>query len=553
LSRSASDVVAKVGKTAREMQLSFGGTWSNVAPEVLISMTQRLLTPRLIASTALVLAAGGLIGLACGSDSDSDGPGVEGNPLNPGPGATNGMGGTGATPSETPNGGGTGPVNTAGTEGQSGEVPLEPGNNPMNPGEPGDGDPPTTEPPPTALAPNCSPPEGDVPNLTLELVAGGLDEPLYVSGAPGDDSRLFIVQKGGIVRVLVNGELQEAPFINLNLSQQIANGNETGLLGMAFHPNYATNGLFYLHFSSDQSAGLPPSGDTVLAEFQVDAANRSVANPASRRVLLTVDQPAGNHNGGEISFGPDGMLYFGLGDGGGGNDQGAGHDPNIGNGQALNTLLGKLLRIDVNGRDVNDAYSIPANNLAAQTGQNALPEIWAYGLRNPWRFSFDVCTGDLYIGDVGQGALEEIDFLGAAADTRTIAAGTNFGWRIMEGNICRPGDTICNDQTQQGLALPVDTYGRDVGQSVTGGYVYRGSNVPGLRGAYLYADYQSARFFRFRVQNGAIADKVEITEQMRPAEGGNIDNISSFGRDNAGELYVTAHNPGAVYRVAAAQ
>jgi glucose/arabinose dehydrogenase len=511
-------------------------------------MTQRLLTPRLIASTALVLAAGGLIGLACGSDSDSDGPGVEGNPLNPGPGATNGMGGTGATPGETPSGGGTGPANTAGTEGQSGEVPLEPGNNPMNPGEPGDGNPPTTEPPPTALAPNCSPPEGDVPNLTLQPLPVGFSQPIYVTGVPGDDTRLFVLEKNGNVRVVVNGELQEAPFI----SQEVENAGERGMLGIAFHPNFQANGLFYLHFSSPAGDGLPAIGSTVVAEYQAPG-DRRVGDPATRRIVLTVAQPAANHNGGELTFGADGMLYLGLGDGGNGNDQ---FGP-IGNGQNLNALLGKILRLDPLGRDVNQAYSIPAGNLAAATGQQASPEIWAYGLRNPWRFSFDACTGDLYIADVGQNAQEEIDFLAANAD-RQISAGSNFGWRIMEGNMCRPGEANCNEQTQQGLVLPVDTYGRGVGQSVTGGYVYRGSNVPGLRGTYIYADYQSSRFFRFRIQNGAIADKVEITEQMRPSGGGNLaGQPTSFGTDNSGEMYVTTfsqQNPaGGVYRIVSAE
>ena len=171
-------------------------------------------------------------------------------------------------------------------------------------------------------------------------------------------------------------------------------------------------------------------------------------------------------------------------------------------------------------------------------------------MRNPWRFSFDACNGDLYIGDVGQDTLEEIDFLPAAADTRTIASGTNFGWRLMEGPNCRPGDTTCNAQTQAQMALklPVDSYPRTVGTSVTGGYVYRGSDVPGLRGTYIYADYSSARFFRFRIQDGQIADRTEITAQLRPATG-NIGGIASFGTDNAGEMYIAAFTPGAVYRV----
>jgi glucose/arabinose dehydrogenase len=496
-------------------------------------MTQRLLTPRLIASTAVLLAAGGLIGLACGSDSRSPDV-VEGdNPLNPDPNMPNGTGGSGATPPNEMPSGGTGPANTAGSEGQSPEVPLNPGDD-MTPGEPGDDNPPTN--PPTALAPNCSPPEGAPPALALDLVADGLDEPLFVASTPGDDTRLFVVEKGGAVRVIVNGELQEQPFIDI--TPNVVNQGERGLLGLAFHPDYAQNGLFYLHFSSAQN-----NGDGVIAEFAADANNRSVANIDSRRnILVFANDPAANHNGGEITFGADDFLYIGMGDGGGGNDNfGA-----TGNGQNLQTMLGKLLRIDVNGRDVNNAYSIPPNNLAAQTGQNALPEIWAYGLRNPWRFSFDPCTQDLYIADVGQNTFEEVDFLPSTA-----VAGTNFGWRIMEGPDCRPNDAVCPTIDTSSLTLPVDSYPRTVGTSITGGYVYRGSAVPGLRGRYIYADFNSARFFTFRMDGGQMLDRQEVSAQLNPG-GNTIDNIASFGRDNAGEVYVAAFTPGAIYRIVAA-
>lgn len=518
-------------------------------------MSHRLLRTRSLAVSSLVLiAAGGIIAAACGSNEKE--PGVSGEPLMPGggnPGVANAGagGGSSAEPGDSLSNtnGGTSSTN----EGQGGSTLLDsnPGDNSPSAGTGGNAelDSPPLELPDDVTA-NCNPPEGAVPSLTLQLVADGLDQPLHAKQAPGDDTRLFVVEKGGRVRVILNGELLEAPFIDV--SQQLVNAGEAGLLGLAFHPDYATNGLFYLHFSSNGGQGLPPQGDTAIAEFTVSA-DRSVADPASRRVVLTIDQPQTNHNGGEIAFGPDGMLYFGAGDGGGGNDQGNGHAPNIGNGQSLNTLLGKMLRIDPLGRSVNDAYGIPAGNLAEVTGQQALPEIWAYGLRNPWRYSFDACTGDLYIGDVGQLAFEEIDFLAASRETRTIAAGVNFGWRLMEGVNCRPGDTNCNAQSQAGLVLPVDSYPRDVGTSVTGGYVYRGSDVPGLRGNYIYADYNSARFFRFRMQDGQIAERVEITDEMRPSGGGQFAGISSFGTDNAGEMYVTAFTPGAVYRVAAAE
>jgi glucose/arabinose dehydrogenase len=338
------------------------------------------------------------------------------------------------------------------------------------------------------------------------------------------------MEKAGRVRIVDNGELQQPAFIDI--SDQVSGQGERGLLGMAFHPDYATNGLLYLHYSANGIQGVA-NGTGVVSEFSVAPTDRTQAVRQSERRILTVAQPEANHNGGMISFGPDGMLYLGFGDGGGGNDQ----HGNIGNGQALNTMLGKLLRLDVDGRAVNNAYGVPDGNLAAQTGQDALPEIWAYGLRNPWRFSFDACAGDLYIGDVGQNTLEEIDFLPA-----NTAAGSNFGWRVMEGPDCRPGENGCN---QNGLVLPVDSYGRQVGQSVTGGYVYRGSSIPGLRGVYIYADYQSARFFRFRVVDGQVTDRQEITNQL----GTNVDDISSFGQDNAGEMYVTTFDPGAVFRI----
>jgi len=505
-----------------------------------------LLRTRSFAAVTLVLVGAGLIAAACGSDKSTS---TENPSLTPGggrdtttvnPPADNGTPGTPEAPTTPP---GTGQMNGGpGNEGPMGTIPI--GQTPPEtpPGE--TGTPPSMPVPGAAVSANCEPPQGAAPTLALQSV-GNFNQPLYVTGVPGDDSRLFVMEKAGTVRVLVNGQLQAAPFIDV--TSMVTNNGEMGLLGLAFHPDYANNGLFYLHFSSNASQGLPASGDTVVAEFKANA-DRSAADPASRRILLTTAGLEPNHNGGQLAFGPDNFLYFGLGDGGGGDDQ----HGTPGNGQSLNTLNAKILRLDPLGRDVNNAYSIPAGNLVAPAGQQARPEIWAYGLRNPWRFSFDPCNGDLYIGDVGQNTLEEIDYLPAAAD-RTIASGTNFGWRLMEGPNCRPGDTVCNQQTQaqMNLKLPVDSYGRGVGQSVTGGYVYRGSALPGLRGTYIYADYMSARFFSFRMQDGAIADRTEITNQMRPATGA-IDNIASFGTDNAGELYVAAFTPGAVYRVVAA-
>jgi glucose/arabinose dehydrogenase len=508
---------------------------------------------------SLVFASAGLIALACGSDKS---PNTDNPAFTPGAGNENPSNSAGTTGNGTEPGAGTNPDTTPGNptttpgannEGQNGNLPIVPGEPGNPPDEPGN-NPPVT--PPATITANCAASEGAVPNLSLEPMAGNFNQPLYLTGVPGDDSRLMVVEKGGNVRVVLNGALQDTPFIN----QPVQNQGERGLLGFAFHPDFATNGLFYLHFSSAGGAGLPSAGSTVVAEYQAPG-DRSVGDPATRRVVLTVAQPQANHNGGQILFGPDKMLYLGLGDGGGGDDQfGA-----IGNGQNLNAMLGKILRLDPTGRTVNDAYSVPAGNLAEVGGQQALGEIWAYGLRNPWRFSLDACTGDLYIGDVGQNAEEEINFVAAAPATRLVPAGRNFGWRIAEGTICRPtGTEPCNAQVLANLTGPVDSYpagGRaqppqPQGGSVTGGYVYRGSSIPGLRGTYIYADYVRSTFFRFRMNGSVIADKAEITNQMRPAGGGNLQGQpTSFGTDNAGEMYVTTFaqgNPGAVYRVVAA-
>jgi glucose/arabinose dehydrogenase len=516
-------------------------------------MSQRFRDVKSYILLSLTLAAGGAIAVACSSDDDPD---TTENPLSGAAGTSGSVGsaGAGGAPAAAgAAGSGGAPAgaaggNAAGSEGQPVDLPID--EPPAAQGGSGGEEPPPVEPPPpgATLAPNCAPAEGAVPNLGLELVTAGLTQPLYVTGVPGDDSRLIVVQKGGVLRVLVDGVLQEAPF--LDVSDQVTTQLEMGALGLAFHPNYAENGLLYVHFSSNGGEGLPGANSTVVAEYQIDPTNRSVVNRASQRIVLTVEQPpAPNHKGGQLSFGPDGFLYLGLGDGGLSNDTGQGHAA-IGNAQTLSTLLGKILRIDPAAGDGGAAHTVPAGNLADISGQQALPEIWAYGLRNPWRFSFDACTGDLYIGDVGQNALEEIDFVAAAPETKTIAAGLNFGWRIMEGTDCGPVAAECTPQTQAGLTLPVDTYGLNGGQSITGGYVYRGSAIPGLRGHYLYADYANKLVVRFRIENGQLADRVDITDQISAPQGNpEVQNISSFGQDNAGEVYVVEYSGGAIYRL----
>ena len=352
----------------------------------------------------------------------------------------------------------------------------------------------------------------DVVEVQLEPVVTGLNQPLDLVNAGDGSGRLFVVEKGGTVRILQDGELAAEPF--LDISEKVTKNSERGLLGLAFAPNYAETGLFYVNYTNLQ-------GNTVVAEYAVSD-NPAKADPASEMILLTIPQPEPNHNGGDLAFGPDGMLYIATGDGGGGGDR----HGQIGNGQSLDTLLGKLLRIEVGS---GQGYSVPTNNPFV-SAEEARPEIWAYGLRNPWRFSFDRETGDLYIGDVGQNAFEEIDFQAAGS-----GGGQNYGWRVMEGFHCfNPSD--CDTS---GLTLPVLEYPHSEGNSVTGGYVYRGAAIPELVGQYVYGDFGSGRVWRAQQQNGEWTNKLLLESGL---------NIAGFGTDEAGELYVVAIN-GGVYRL----
>lgn len=376
------------------------------------------------------------------------------------------------------------------------------------------------------LPAECAP-SGDLPRLRLTPIASDLTRPVFATAAPGDAERLYILEQPGRVRVLENGEVKDEPFLDL-VERVTSEGNEQGLLGLAFHPEYASNGRLFLHYSSRGGDGID-SGDGVIAEFRRSESDPTRGDPNSERRLLVVEQPFSNHNGGMLAFSPrDGYLYIGLGDGGSGNDP-------MGAGQNLSTLLGKMLRIDVDAAEGGRSYAIPPGNM---TGGGARAEIWSYGWRNPWRFSFDACTGDLYAGDVGQNAIEELDFEPAGV------SGRNYGWKILEGTRCRPGGGDCDPS---GTTLPVHEYPRSFGCSVTGGYVYRGAAIPGLRGYYLYADYCTGRFGRFRIENGAAVDVAEITEDINPDE---INSISSFGEDAAREMLVVGHG-GTVYRIEA--
>lgn len=355
-------------------------------------------------------------------------------------------------------------------------------------------------------------------HLGLDPVANGLSSPLLVTHAGDGSGRLFVVEQRGRVRILKGGDLLATPFIDL--SRSVSDGGEQGLLGLAFHPGYASNGKLYLSYTD-------LNGTSVIREYRVSS-NADRVNGSSGRTLLRVKQPYANHNGGHMAFGPDGLLYIGLGDGGSGGDPGN-------RAQSRNTLLGKILRIDVDRRTGSLQYGIPSTN--PYVGRSGLDQIWALGLRNPWRFSFDRATGDLWIGDVGQGRWEEVD-RAAATRGRNAGRGLNFGWRVMEGAHCFRPATGCS---RTGKTLPLTEYSHGGGRcSITGGHVYRGEAYPDLVGAYVFADYCSGEIWY--VDRGAargVAPRRALDTGSR---------ITSFGEDEAGELYLTDAE-GTVYRV----
>ena len=345
---------------------------------------------------------------------------------------------------------------------------------------------------------------------------------------PKDDSDgLFVTEQGGLVRLFPNRADASNAMVFLDISDRVKSGhNEEGLLGIAFDPAYKDNGFFYLHYSASDPRR------SVISRFSVQGSELGLADPESELVILEVPQPAGNHNGGQLAFGPDGYLYIGLGDGGWGGDP-------QGNGQNTATLLGAILRIDVSGARVGKTYRIPLDNPLVST-EGARGEIFAYGLRNPWRFSFDilpgpVCHGDsakamvngsveIWAGDVGQNRWEEINL---------VRTGRNYGWKVMEGSGCYFPKDGC---LATGLELPVHEYGREGGCSVTGGYVYRGSRLPALIGTYVFGDFCSGRIW------GLGYDGISVTYKGLLADSGL--NITSFGQDSAGELYILSRDGG---------
>ena len=377
---------------------------------------------------------------------------------------------------------------------------------------------PSPAPPTPAPASPSVPPAPAVPlgSIGLDVVVEGLDAPLWASGAGDGSGRLFVLEQAGRIRAVRDGALVPEPYIDLG--GEIASGGERGLLGLAFSPTFARDGLLYVDYTDRD-------GNTVVSELRAPDPAADRADPASERVVLRIDQPYPNHNGGALAFGPDGLLWIATGDGG------SAGDPQ-GNGQRLDTLLGKLLRIDPRPAD-GRPYRIPADNpFVGRAGARA--EIWASGLRNPWRFSFDRATGDLWIGDVGQGTMEEVDRWPAGSP-----AGPDFGWNRMEGTLCFSPATGC---ATAGLVLPVAVYRHDEGCAVTGGYVYRGTALPGLAGTYLYADYCAGTIWGLDAAAATPAPRV-----LRPADL----RIASFGEGDDGELYIVDLAGGRVLRVVA--
>ncbi len=381
-------------------------------------------------------------------------------------------------------------------------------------------------PTPTRVPADKAPAAAAIPDLAavtlrLEPLLENIDQPLFVTHAGDGSGRLFVVEKTGRIQIVQDGQLLPQPF--LDISAQVSLSSEQGLLGLAFPPDYAGSGRFYINYTNR-------IGDTVIARYLVSPDDPNRADPASETPLLQLDQPAPNHNGGMLAFGPDGYLWIGMGDGGAANDR-------FGNGQNPQTLLATMLRINVNS-DPDEPYTIPADNpwvAADWNGQDVRNEIWAIGLRNPWRWSFDRATGDLWIGDVGQNMIEEINWIPNA--TAAGSGGLNFGWPIMEGKSCFQTEP-CD---QSGLTLPIADYRHEGNCSVTGGYVYRGQAHPAWNGVYFYGDYCSGKIWALAPDGSGGWNTAELARNPMA--------LASFGEDEAGELYVTDLSGGVVYRM----
>lgn len=351
--------------------------------------------------------------------------------------------------------------------------------------------------------------QAPVTSIHLQSFASGLDSPLFLTYAPGQADRLYVVEQAGRIMIVgMDGSVRSTPF--LDIRSLISSGGERGLLSVAFSPNYVQNGTFYVDYTD-------LNGDTSIVRYKVSS-DPNVANASSAQIILHIAQPAANHNGGLLLFGRDGYLYVGMGDGGAGAS---------GNAQKKDMLLGKILRLDVDHLANGLQYGIPADNpFVGQAGVR--PEIWAYGLRNPWRFSFDRANGDLYLADVGQNIYEELNYQPAASK-----GGQNYGWAIFEADSCYGGDSACAAAT--GTTKPILNYTHQNGNCViTGGYVYRGTRYPSLVGTYLFGDYCSGMIWGFAASQ-AKSGNVKATKLLDS----NLQ-IASFGEDSAGELYVVS-------------
>jgi glucose/arabinose dehydrogenase len=390
-----------------------------------------------------------------------------------------------------------------------------------------------------------------VEGLDAVRVAGGLNSPVFVTAPPGDTSRLFVVQQSGEIRIidLTTGTVKPTPF--LDLSDVVAFSGEQGLLGLAFDPNYASNGRFYVCYIAP--GGSFNQGVSHVAFFRVSS-DPDIADAASERTLLSFDQPQSNHNGGWIGFSPragdEGNLYIATGDGGNANDQGTGHIEPGGNSQNTTTLLGKMLRIHPNNRPAG-SYSIPPDNPFAGSLTDR-EEIWAWGLRNPFRNSFDRRLGTMFIGDVGQDSREEID----AQPASNPGGGENYGWRVREGFIKNPA--FRRDPDPPGAIDPAYDYPRSVGQTVIGGYVYQGKKIKALRGTYVFADFLgpntgnfTGRIFTLDFDGTTASNFQDITADLFPTSVGNfpLSNPSSLGEDANGELYIADLSSGNIFQI----
>jgi glucose/arabinose dehydrogenase len=445
--------------------------------------------------------AGGL-GASPGANNGGEG-GIQASAGASGSAPDMGAGGTGS-------GAGGEPTTTQGGAGGTGSVPPTGGT----------GGQPIITPPPIDPSPiNCAPAQGEPPGLRLTPIASGLGELTHIVAAPGDDTRLLVLERIGRVQILENGVRLPQPF--LDLTPRVDTINEEGLIGLAFHPRYSENGRLYVQYASVET-GDDDAQRIILSEFTRSLTNPNQADPASERILMIVEQPSDIHLGGMLAFGLDGFLYISRGDGGSSDSQN------------LGSWLGKMLRIDVDTTSDDRPYGIPDGNM---TGGDVLPEIWSRGWRNPWRFSFDACTGDMFVGDVGEARREEIDF-----EPRN-TPGLDYGWTSLEGTLCLADGGTCDPG---GLTPPVLEYEHsDFGCAVIGGYVYRGERIAGLRGTYLYADYCSGNFGSFRIENGQAVDRRDITLDINPGE---LNLVASFGVDNSGEIYLVT-TFGTVYRI----